>query len=297
MYKLSKSDLRIIWGVLQNCWGYPLQGGKNDLLLGFDGELCNLVKHKVPSDANENFVVSPNEKYIILKSFDVFLTEIDEYEFPALTDHTKPEVQALYEKLKVMYSDAAKGVQYIHWIRTLTRIPPLLTTKNTTPANATAAWEQEQIRIGTALNNAADKHPFINNIFDLPYLTGVLAALLAGALIVGGTVAAGGAITCGAVCGPGAGTVLIGSGGAATTPMTQHGAEQMAERGFSEVEILATKTGGFIKTQADGALVYIKEIASGKYNVIVEGEKGIITGLKNIDIKALNNLAKNYGWK
>ncbi len=34
----------------------------------------------------------------------------------------------------------------------------------------------------------------------------------------------------------------------------------------------------------------------GKYSVLIEGENGIVTALKNISEKSLNKLAKNYGW-
>lgn len=52
-----------------------------------------------------------------------------------------------------------------------------------------------------------------------------------------------------------------------------------------------------IKRQADGANVFIKNIGDGKYNVIVEGENGVVTALKNISEKSLNKLAQNYGWE
>jgi RHS repeat-associated protein len=84
-------------------------------------------------------------------------------------------------------------------------------------------------------------------------------------------------------------------GGASGVKATMHGAERLLERGFTEAEITAIKNGR-IMTQADGAKVFINEVSPGKFNYIVEGENGIITGIKNIDQKALNNLAKNYGW-
>ena len=50
-------------------------------------------------------------------------------------------------------------------------------------------------------------------------------------------------------------------------------------------------------TRADGAKVFVKDVGNGKFNVVVEGESGIITVLKNVDFKKLANLAHNYGWK
>jgi hypothetical protein len=49
--------------------------------------------------------------------------------------------------------------------------------------------------------------------------------------------------------------------------------------------------------QADGAIVKIHEITAGRFNVVVEGEKGIITTFKNLSQKSIDRLAKNYGWK
>lgn len=77
---------------------------------------------------------------------------------------------------------------------------------------------------------------------------------------------------------------------------TIHGAQRLAERGFTEAEYYATKATETIKTQADGAKVYIKQIG-GKYNVIVEGSRGVVTALKNISNKAVERLGNRYGWK
>ena len=78
---------------------------------------------------------------------------------------------------------------------------------------------------------------------------------------------------------------------------TKHGNERLKERGFSENDISNTKNTSNVKTQNDGAKVYIKEVSHGKYNVIVEGDRGIITALKNINKKALDRLTKNYNWR
>ena len=78
---------------------------------------------------------------------------------------------------------------------------------------------------------------------------------------------------------------------------TKHGSERLKERGFSRNDISNTKSTSNVKTQSDGAKVYIKEISPGKYNVIVEGNRGIITALKNISKKSLDRLSKNYNWR
>jgi hypothetical protein len=92
------------------------------------------------------------------------------------------------------------------------------------------------------------------------------------------------------VCSAGTG----GSGGG-DPDATTHGAQRLNERGFSPEDVANTKTGE-IKTQADGAKVYIKSVGNGRFNVIVEGDRGVITALKNISQKALDRLAANYGW-
>jgi hypothetical protein len=76
---------------------------------------------------------------------------------------------------------------------------------------------------------------------------------------------------------------------------TIHGAERLAERGFSAAEVALTKTGQVL-SQADGARVYIKAVGD-RFNVIVEGERGVVTALKNISQKSLDRLSRNYGWK
>ena len=78
---------------------------------------------------------------------------------------------------------------------------------------------------------------------------------------------------------------------------TKHGSERLKERGFSGNDISNAKSTSNVKTQSDGAKVYIKEVSPGKYNVIVEGDRGIITALKNISKKSLDRLTKKYNWR
>ena len=83
---------------------------------------------------------------------------------------------------------------------------------------------------------------------------------------------------------------------------TIHGSERIAGAGatrggvLSAEEIAATRAAGQTLTQADGAIVKVAEV-NGKYNVVVSGQKGIITTFKNISEKSLIRLSKNYGWK
>jgi hypothetical protein len=101
--------------------------------------------------------------------------------------------------------------------------------------------------------------------------------------------ATGGAVAyfSGATSGSGLTTLGLRSG---------HGAFRLAVRGFSEADVALTKTGNVLK-QADGAKVFIKELGGGKFNVIVEGEHGVVTAIKNISQKSLERLATRYGWK
>ena len=82
-----------------------------------------------------------------------------------------------------------------------------------------------------------------------------------------------------------------------SNPATQHGTQRLTERGFTPNDISLTKSTNIIKAQADGAKVYIKDIGGGRFNVIVEGDRGIITALKNISQKSLDRLSKNYKWR
>ncbi len=50
-------------------------------------------------------------------------------------------------------------------------------------------------------------------------------------------------------------------------------------------------------TQADGATVYLREVAPGRFNAVVIGQKGIITTMRNWSEKSIIRIAKNYGWK
>ena len=81
------------------------------------------------------------------------------------------------------------------------------------------------------------------------------------------------------------------------TNATKHGVQRLLERGFSPEEIIALKNSpDIVMTQKDGAKVLIK-ILGDKYNVIVEGNEGVITSLKNISQKSLDKLTQNYDWK
>jgi hypothetical protein len=84
---------------------------------------------------------------------------------------------------------------------------------------------------------------------------------------------------------------------------TAHGAERIAGQGatrggvLSEAGVNAVRQGGRVMIQADGATVRILQNEAGRFNVVVEGERGIITTFENLSQKSLDRLAGNYGWK
>ncbi|MBE2180291.1 MAG: hypothetical protein IAE97_07450 [Chthoniobacterales bacterium] len=88
-----------------------------------------------------------------------------------------------------------------------------------------------------------------------------------------------------------------------TLQTTIHGAERIAgaaaTRGgvLSEAGVAAVRQGGQVMTQADGATVRVLQNQTGRFNVVVEGERGIITTFENLSQKSLDRLSKSYGWK
>jgi fibronectin-binding autotransporter adhesin len=113
-----------------------------------------------------------------------------------------------------------------------------------------------------------------------------------------GPAAMGGAAAGYSILGVGViGMTLPEAGGAAVAiRATAHGAAQLAARNFTRAEILAVLASNWVMTQGDGAKVFIQQMGNGRFNVIVTGANGIITALKNIDLQALQNLARNYKW-
>lgn len=77
---------------------------------------------------------------------------------------------------------------------------------------------------------------------------------------------------------------------------TLHGAERLTQAGFDEAAVAATKAGQVLQ-QADGATVYLNEVSAGRYDFIVEGENGVITAHRNWSEKAIERIARNYGWQ
>jgi hypothetical protein len=77
---------------------------------------------------------------------------------------------------------------------------------------------------------------------------------------------------------------------------TAHGAERAADPSrldpAAQADVIANPTQTL--SQADGAQVYVQQVGD-RYNVVVQGERGVITNLKNISAKSFTRLARNYG--
>lgn len=91
-----------------------------------------------------------------------------------------------------------------------------------------------------------------------------------------------------------------------TTPkgrkLTEHAKESLLRHGFREPfdlidYIIDNPT--HVVIQADGSRVYIQRASEKKrsYNLVIEGEEGIVTAMRNKIPQELKNLARNYGWE
>jgi hypothetical protein len=93
--------------------------------------------------------------------------------------------------------------------------------------------------------------------------------------------------------------------GAVSTELavTAHGATRIAGQGatrggtLTAEEIAVVRAEGKLMTAENGASVRIMQNEAGRSSVVVEGERGVITTLKDISQKAVDRLSKNYGWK
>lgn len=76
---------------------------------------------------------------------------------------------------------------------------------------------------------------------------------------------------------------------------TTHGQERLAARGFDNVDIAIARSSNLAYEQADGAIAHVAQLGD-VYNVVVVGERGVVTGMKGLTENQLGNLARNYGW-
>ena len=85
--------------------------------------------------------------------------------------------------------------------------------------------------------------------------------------------------------------------------MTQHGAERVEGAAATRGGVLTQGAARIVQqtgtklTQADGAAVHVVKTEAGRYNVVVSGERGIITTFKNLTEKKYDKLAEKYGYR
>lgn len=90
--------------------------------------------------------------------------------------------------------------------------------------------------------------------------------------------------------------------GADVGATTAHGAERVAGAGatrggvLTPEQIVQVRGSGQLLTQADGASVRALQNSAGRYDVVVDGERGLITTFNNLSQKSFDRLANNYGW-
>ncbi|MGO9559433.1 MAG: hypothetical protein ACLPYW_10135 [Acidimicrobiales bacterium] len=95
------------------------------------------------------------------------------------------------------------------------------------------------------------------------------------------------------------GSSVAAEGDSAGSELTQtaHGLERSFDpsrlSAAEQQNVIANFTQEF--TQGDGADVYVQQVGD-RYNVVVQGQNGVITNLKGISESSLNRLASNYGW-
>lgn len=79
---------------------------------------------------------------------------------------------------------------------------------------------------------------------------------------------------------------------------TAHGAMRMAQSGrLSETATRAAIDGATrIGVQRDGARVFIQEVG-GRFNLVVVGERGVVTNMANLSQRSLDRLARRYGYE
>ena len=136
-----------------------------------------------------------------------------------------------------------------------------------------------------AMNMAMDR-PFLEN-WQRAAIGGAIAGATAG--LAAGPEAAAAFLTRGTATAIGAGPAVAA---------TAHGAQRMADRSRLGAEGVRDAVANATRqlVQSDGANVFVRQV-NGRFNVVVQGERGVITTFKNLSEKSLDRLAKNYGWE
>lgn len=74
-----------------------------------------------------------------------------------------------------------------------------------------------------------------------------------------------------------------------------HGAQRLAGCGFDDIEIAIARSSSSVYEQGDGAMAHVARLGAS-YHVVVVGERGVVTGMKDVTEQGLGDLARNYGW-
>lgn len=83
---------------------------------------------------------------------------------------------------------------------------------------------------------------------------------------------------------------------------TVHGAERVAGGGatrggvLSPEQVVKVRSTGQVFKQTNGATARVLQGADGRFSVVVDGRRGLITTFQNLSQNSLDRLAKNYGW-
>jgi hypothetical protein len=65
---------------------------------------------------------------------------------------------------------------------------------------------------------------------------------------------------------------------------------------LSAEQILEVRRSGAVGSQADGAIVRALQNEAGRFNVVIDGDRGLVTTFSNLSQKSFDRLARNYGW-
>ncbi|WP_225594830.1 hemagglutinin repeat-containing protein [Pseudomonas sp. PDM22] len=84
--------------------------------------------------------------------------------------------------------------------------------------------------------------------------------------------------------------------------LTDHAVESLTRHGFKDLQQVddVINNSTHTITQLDGATVYVQKNGSGskaRYNIVVEGEGGIVTGMRNFKKFEVEKMARNQGWE
>lgn len=66
---------------------------------------------------------------------------------------------------------------------------------------------------------------------------------------------------------------------------------------LGEDDMALVRTYVQVMTQGDGATVRVLQNETDRFNVVIDGERGLITTFSNLSQKSMERLATRYGWE